>query len=129
MVNIALCSNAVYAHWLPHETKTEVDQSGIAKIEAREKQLLGMTSRVHTTLVTLAIFGASICQRAVGISVGKTTSESIPFVFSMASFAVGALFEVQAGGATIRLRALSMLVGLFCLSLLAGIADLLASST
>jgi hypothetical protein len=73
--------------------------------------------------VACSIVGASIFQRAIGISIGKA-SELIPITCAVAVFAVGALLEVQAGCETLGWRALSMLVGLICMGFLSGLTEM-----
>ena len=122
------CSNAIYEHFLPHATQVEADLNGQIKIGERATRVLGSTKRAHAGLVTLSIFGASICQRAVGLSIGKS-SESISVNFALVTLAVGMLLEVQAGCDTLGWRCLSMLVGLICMLLLSAVCEILAKNT
>ena len=122
------CSNAIYEHFLPHATRVEADLNGQAQIGERETRVLGATRRAHAGLVTVSIFAASICQRAVGNSIGKS-SEQIPVTFALATLVVGMLLEVQAGCDTLGWRCLSMLVGLICMLLLSAVCEILAKNT
>ena len=70
----------------------EMSRLGWPKREPQKSSYLGRRLACTQTLVTFAIFSAPVCQQ---------------HAVSMASFAVGALFEVQAGGDPIRLRALA----------------------
>jgi hypothetical protein len=73
--------------------------------------------------VTCSIVGASIFQRATGVSIGKA-SERIPITCAIAVLAVGALLEVQAGCETLGWRAWSMFVGLVCVGFVSGVTEM-----